>query len=103
LWLYLPRRLYIRTIADEKEGTLGPLRRIMEKVADLNEAAARAEDEPEEAGLRAEGFGPGTEQGKGRPVVARRTLMLSREPPLVVGPISWSGRPRRPIEPVNRR
>jgi hypothetical protein len=46
---------YIWMVANEKEGALVPLRRIMEKIADLNKAAARAEDEPEEAGLKALG------------------------------------------------
>jgi hypothetical protein len=31
---------YMRTAADEKEGALRPLRRVMGKVADLNEAVA---------------------------------------------------------------
>jgi hypothetical protein len=65
---------YIRSVADEKEGALGPLRRIMEKVADLNEDAARAEDEPEEAGT--EGSGPGTEQSKGRHLSLGRAYLL---------------------------
>jgi hypothetical protein len=38
---------YVKMVSDEKEGALGPLRRIMEKVADLNEAVTKAEDEPE--------------------------------------------------------
>jgi hypothetical protein len=39
---------YMRTVADKKEGAHGPLRRAVGKVADLNEAIARAEDAPEE-------------------------------------------------------
>ncbi len=46
---------YLRTEANEKEGALGLLRRIIEKVSDLSKAAARAKDKPVEARLRALG------------------------------------------------
>jgi hypothetical protein len=68
---------YVRTVADEKEGGLGPLRRIMEKVADLNEAAPRAEDKPEEAGLRA--LGRKLSRVNGDLLSLGRALMLSQD------------------------
>jgi hypothetical protein len=52
----------------------------MEKVADLNKTAARAEDEPEEAGLRA--LGRKLSQVKGDLLLLGRALMLSQDPSL---------------------
>ncbi len=70
---------YVRTVADQKEGSLGPLRRIVEKVVDMNEAATRAVDEPEEAGLRA--LGQKMSRIKGDLLSLGRALMLSQAPP----------------------
>jgi hypothetical protein len=74
---------YVRTVADEKKGALGPLRRIMEMVADLNKAVARAEDEPEEAGLRALSWK--LSKVKGDLLSLGWALMLSQDLYLVAG------------------
>jgi hypothetical protein len=73
----------VRTVADEKEGALGPLRRIMEKLADLNEADAKAEDEPEEAGMKA--LGQKLSKVTGDLLPLGRALILSQDPSLEAG------------------
>jgi hypothetical protein len=67
----------------KKEGALGQLRNIMEKVADLNEAVTKAEDEPEEAGLRA--LGQKLSKVKGDLLSLGRALMLSQDASLAAG------------------
>jgi hypothetical protein len=74
---------YVRTVADEKEGALGPLRSIMETVADLNEATTRAEDEPEEVGLRV--LGRKLSKVKGDLLSLGQALMLIQDPSLAAG------------------
>jgi hypothetical protein len=74
---------YMRTVAGAKEDALGPLRRAMGKVADLNEAIARMEDAPEEEGLRA--LGQELSKVKRELMSLGRVLMMSQDPSLVAG------------------
>jgi methionine aminopeptidase len=74
---------YMRTAPIEKEGGLGPLRRIMGKVADLNEAAVRAEDAPEEERLSA--LGRELSKVKRDVMSLGRVLMMSQDPSLAAG------------------
>jgi hypothetical protein len=43
---------YMRTVTEEKDDHLAPLRRAMEEVANLNEAVAKTEDKLDEERLR---------------------------------------------------
>ncbi len=48
---------YMRTVTEEKDDPLAPLRRAVEEVAYLSEAVAKAEDKPDEERLWSLGRG----------------------------------------------
>ncbi len=85
----------MRTVADEKDDALAPLRRAIEEVANLNEAIAKAEDRPEEERLRS--LWQELSKAKGDLMSLGRALMLNQDPSLVT--TSWSRRSRRPRGP----
>ncbi len=72
--------LYGRSVADEKEDALDPLRRAMGKVASLNEAVARMEGASEEEGLWELGWR--LSEVRKELMSLGRVLMMSQDPPL---------------------
>jgi hypothetical protein len=74
---------YMRTVANEKDDLLAPLRRAMEEVANLNGAIAKLEDKPDEERLRS--LGHGLSRAKGNLMSLGRALMLSQDPSLATG------------------
>ncbi len=68
---------YMRTMVNEKEDALGPLRRAVGKVAGLNKAVARMEDTPEEEGLRA--LGQKLSEVRKELMSLGRVLMMSQD------------------------
>jgi hypothetical protein len=68
----------MRSMANEKEDALGPLRRAMGKVSNLNEAVARIEDAPE--GLRV--LGRRWSEARNELMSLGRVLMMSQDPSL---------------------
>jgi hypothetical protein len=80
---------YMRTMASEKEDALGPLRRVMGKVADLNEAIGRVEDAPVEERLMA--LGRELSQVKRELMLLGRVLMMSQDLSLATGAHKLAG------------
>jgi hypothetical protein len=74
---------YMRTVADEQDDPLAPLRRVMEEVANLNEAISNSEDKPDKERLRS--LGCGLSGGKGNLMSLGQSLMLSQDPSLAAG------------------
>jgi hypothetical protein len=80
---------YMRTMASEKEDALGPLRRVMGKVADLNEAIAWVKDVPVEERLRA--LGRELSKVKRELMLLGRVLMMSQDLSLATGAHELAG------------
>jgi hypothetical protein len=93
--------LYGRTMADQKEDALGPLLRMVEKVAGLNEAIAKMKDAPEEEGLRGLGWRLG--EAKRELMSLGRVLMMSQDPSLAAEAHELTGRRRTPSGQVSER
>jgi hypothetical protein len=71
---------YMKTVIDEKDDPLAPLRRVMEEVVNLSEAVAKSEDKLDEERLRF--LGRGLSGAKGNLMSLGRALMLSQDPSL---------------------